>query len=560
MVTQDTDEGEIILGVCIDKLPHTCGSRRGLQVYLQDDNSVSGYCWKCKEYVANPYGEDKPNDYRPAAAQPKGQEEIQQELDEILEYGVQTLHDRKLNQATLEHFGIKIGVSEADGNTPVSHHYPYKEGVTLRAFKNRIIDTKQMWFTGDAKGVDLFGWEQAIATGAIRLYVTEGELDAAALWQMIMRSQKGTQYADRIPAVVSLTRGASSASKDLASNAEKIRKTFKEVVLVFDQDDAGSVAVQDALNAYPEALTVSLPSKDANECLIEGKSKAAVAACLWNASAAKNTHLVWGSDLIEEGRKETEWGFSWPWDGLTQLTRGIFLGNTYYLGAGVKMGKSEVVDALTDWFIRTHGWKVFTAKPEQSNVITLRKVVGKAAGRIFHDPKIPFDYEAYDKWAPQVAGNLCMVNLFQHLGWESLRSDIRMAAAAGCQAIIIDPITNLTVGLSPSEANTKLQEIAVELSSMSMDLDIAIFIFCHLKAPEGTPHEMGGAVYSNQFAGSRAMMRSCDFMIGLEGHKDPDLPAGEKNLRDLVVLEAREGETGRVNLAWSPLTGEFSEI
>ena len=155
---------------------------------------------------------------------------------------------------------------------------------------------------------------------------------------------------------------------------------------------------------------------------------------------------------------------------------------------------------------------------------------------------------------------MCLMDLYQSLGWEALKVDIRLAAASGCKGVIIDPITNLTVGLSAAETNTKLQEIAVELSTMAMDLDIAIFIFCHLKAPDGTPHEMGGQVLSNQFAGSRAMMRSCDYMIGLEGNKDPDLPAAEKNLRDLVVLEAREGETGRVRLTWSPLTGQFSEV
>jgi twinkle protein len=530
-------------------------------VYLQDDGSISGYCHRCHEYIAHPYGDDKPKDYRPPAKEPKTQEEIQSELDEILEYGEQTLHDRKLNATTLQYFGIKIGVSEEDGATPVSHHYPYKTETAIRAFKNRVIETKQMWFTGDAQDVDLCGWDQAIATGATRLYITEGELDMAALWQMIMRNQRGTQYADRIPAVVSLTRGSSGAGKDAARNAEKIRKTFKEVILVFDEDAPGGEAEQAWMNVMPESLTVSLPSKDANQCLIDGKSKAAVSACLFNASAAKNTSLVWGTDLIEEGRKEPVWGFSWPWDSLTQFTRGIFTGNTYYFGAGVKMGKSELVDALADHCILAHGWKVFTAKPEQSNAITFKKVVGKAAGRIFHDPKIPFDYEAYDEWAPRIGPNLCMVDLYQHLGWESLRADIRSAAAAGCKAVIIDPITNLTVGLSAAEANVKLQEIAVELATMAMDLDIAIFIFCHLKAPsDSTPHEFGGSVMSNQFAGSRAMMRSCDYMIGLEGNKSPDLPPEEKNRRDLVVLEAREGETGRVRLSWSPLTGVFTEI
>ena len=545
----------------LERLPHSCGSRRGLQVIREEDGKVSGYCFSCREYVRHPYGDDKPEDYVPPDLKERTPKDHQKEINEILEYGVQKLNDRHLNAATLDYFGIKIGVSEQDGSTPFSHHYPYKKGSELRAFKNRIIDTKQMWVTGDTADVDLFGWEQALASGSPRLYITEGELDTCALWQMIMRSQKGTDYEDRVPAVVSLTRGSSGVNKDFTpANVEAIRKHFKDIVLVYDQDEAGQSAVQHTLNILPEALTVTLPAKDANECLTKGMSKQAVSSCLFKASVPKNTRLVWGTDLVDKAREEPEWGLSWPWPSLTDLTRGIFTGKTYYFGAGVKMGKSELVDALADWMIREHGWNMFLAKPEQSNEITLKKVIGKSAGRIFHDPKIPFDYEAYDEWAPKVAPKVCMLDLYQNMGWESLKVDIRLAAASGVKGVIIDPITNLTVGLSAAETNTKLQEIAVELSTMALDLDIAIFIFCHLKAPEGTPHEFGGKVLSNQFAGSRAMMRSCDYMIGLEGNKDPDLPATEKNRRDLVVLEAREGETGRVGLAWSPLTGVFTEV
>ena len=271
---------------------------------------------------------------------------------------------------------------------------------------------------------------------------------------------------------------------------------------------------------------------------------------------------MWGSDLHEAGRQEAEWGVSWPWPSLTDLTRGIRTGETYYIGAGVKMGKSEVVNALAAHFITEHKWKVFMAKPEEANRKTYQMVVGKVAGRIFHDPKIEFVYKAYDKASPVVGDNLCMVNLYQHLGWETLATDIRAAANNGCKAIFIDPITNLTVGLSSGDANEKLIEISVELSAMAKDLDVAIFIFCHLKAPDnGPPHERGGSVQSYQFSGSRAMMRSCNYMIGIEGDKSPELEEADRNVRTLVVLEDREfGSTGRIPLRWEKTTGLFTEL
>jgi len=202
------------------------------------------------------------------------------------------------------------------------------------------------------------------------------------------------------------------------------------------------------------------------------------------------------------------------------------------------------------------------AKPEEANTKTVKLVNGKLAGRIFHDPKVGFDVEAYDKYSPQIADKLCMIDLYQNMGWDTLKVDIRAAAAAGCRAVFIDPITNLTVGLDAATANTRLQEIAVELASMALDLNIVIFIFCHLRAPDGgLPHERGGNVMSTQFAGSRAMMRSCNMMIGIEGNKDPDLPDEEKNKRRIVVLEEREfGISGYVDLYWDKNTGLFTEL
>src|SRR3546814_10187633 len=103
-------------------------------------------------------------------------------------------------------------------------------------------------------------------------------------------------------------------------------------------------------------------------------------------------------------------------------------------------------------------------------------MAGKIAGRVFHDPNIPFDGDAYDVATSKIGNNLWLINLYQHLGWESLRSDVMVAAAEGCRAVFIDPITNLTNGIQSGDANTMLQDIAQELAAMAKDLNIVVFI------------------------------------------------------------------------------------
>lgn len=545
---------------CVEKIGHSCGSRRGLQVF-EEDGKYTGYCFACDTFIQDPYG-DRPKGFKPKI-DAKSPEAIQAEIDEITAYPCVDIPLRRLRADTLSYYGVRVAVSEVDGVTPIAQYFPYYEGGKLLGYKAKILENKQFFFVGPEgalKNADLFGWEQAIGTGAKRLIITEGENDAIALRKILQLNTKN-EYQDSIPAVVSLISGSGSAGKTISRLSGRIKAHFPEVILAFDMDEAGRKAVEDVCKIFPTALSATLPCKDANECLMQGKGKACFNAVTFRSEQPKNTRLIMGSSLREAARKEPEWGYSWPWKALNEATRGFRLGETWYLGGGVKMGKSEVVNAIAAHCIREHKWPVFMAKPEEANKKTYQMLVGKMAGKIYHDPKIPFDYESYDKYEPQVGDNAILVNLYQHLGWDTLKSDIYDASRLGCKAVFIDPITNLTNQIGTGEANEKLTSIAADLSAMMLDLQMVAFIFCHLKAPEGVPHEMGGRVFSTQFAGSRAMMRSCNGMIGIEGNKDPALPENERHIRTLVLLEDREfGQTGRFPLFWNKDNGLFTEI
>lgn len=553
----------VIIAKCIEKLPHRtdkCNSSNGLQVFAKEGGGYDGFCFACGTYVPQVYS-DKPEGYAPAV-RIRTQEEIDAEIADIATYKTVALPERKLRKESLEYFGVKIGLSEQDGTTPHSHYYPYYKDGLLQGYKVRLIEDKRMWAIGSTKNVDFFGWNQAIVAGGKKLFITEGELDAVALFQIFKDKNKGTQYAELNPAIVSLSNGAGGAVKQISSMLPEIRKHFKEIILVFDNDAPGKKAAEDVVKVCPEAYVATLPAKDANDCLIEGKGVAAYNACQFNAQKPKNTRLVTADAVFESARKEAEWGYSYPFKQLTELTRGQRLGETVYWGAGVKLGKSELLNALVAHNILQHGWKVFVVKPEESNRRTLQGVVGKVVGRIFHDPKIPFDYVAFDEGFEKIQDKLVMLNLYQELSWENLETDIRAAALEGCKAVFIDPITVLTNGVPSADANTLLQKFAQKLAQMALDLNIIVHIFCHLKSPDAGPsHERGGEVQSHQFAGSRAMMRACHSMIAMEGNKDPNLSPEERNIRKIVVLEDRAtGASGRFGIYWNSANGLFNEI
>lgn len=532
-----------------------------MQVFLQDDGTYDAFCFACGKAEPNPYG-DKPPGYRPQI-KIKTPEEIEEEIKEYSEYLTADIPDRKLRKSSLEYFGVKVGVSEEDGVTPYSVYFPYHKNGELSGYKARVLNPKKMWAVGEIKDCDLFGWQQALKTGAKKLFITEGEFDAVALYQIFKDANKHTAYAHLDPAVVSLRTGAGNAKKDLPAVIKKLKQHFKEIILVFDTDEPGKKAAEEVMKIIPDVMVATLPGKDANECLLEGKSKACYNACQFNAAKPKNTRLVNGNELHESAKEMPKIGMRWPWKHITKTTRGLRFGETIYIGAGAKQGKSEIVNTLAAHFIKEYDLKVFLVKPEESNKKTYKLVAGKFEGKFFHDPEKEFDMDAYNRAGEAMKDHLFMLNLYQHVGWDSLKEDIRHACTVeGCKVVMIDPITNLTNGMDAASANVKLQEIAQELSAMALDLDILIFIFCHLRNPDaGPPHERGGEVLSSQFAGSRAMSRSCNMMLGLEGNKDPNLSPEERNMRTLVLLEDREfGEVGRFKLYWSNQTGLFNEV
>lgn len=569
------------MGVCIDKLPHSCGTKKGLQVFADSETGkVDGFCFSCNTRVAHPYGKEKTIE-DVELPKPKTDSEIQAEIAEVSNYPFVDIPTRKLRKKYLEAFGTRVGLNEEDGKTPYALYHPmYSEGKLLGYYIKTLSKPSHQWSIGDVKNAEPYGWNEAKKSGAYKLIIVEGREDAIAVESIFDR------YGDEKykPAVIALSNGTNSVNRCLSKIAHEASRIFKEIVICFDKDRSGEEATEKAMAIFPQALTASLPEKDANECIIKGAQKAAHKALAFNASRPKNTRVVIADkELHEAARIPTPYGeLSWPWPGMNKRLRRLRTGETIYIGAGVKMGKSEILNNLVAHLIKEEDVPVLVCKPEEGNKETYKRVAGKVVGRVFTDPDVEFDYAAYDDAKAILENKLMMIDLYQHVGWETLKQDIVYAAGLGAKAVFIDPITNLTNGMSASEANEQLQSIAQDLASMALDLDIVVFIFVHLKANDGIitkdvrakryakgeyinlgncDHEYGGDVRSSQFAGSRAMMRSCHLMLALEGNKDAELPEEVRHSRWLKILEDRQfNNSDSVKLFFNSNTGVYKEV
>lgn len=316
---------------CITKLPHSCGTSDGLQVFEREDGGVDGYCFSCRKYVRHPFGSPKNAEDLP----PSEEKTDAQKMEELLEIGTYPTVDvpsQKLRAESLSYFGVKIALSEEDGKTPIMMCYPYCKDGKVVAYKLKVLENKRIWSVGSFKGSDPFGWPQAISQGAKKLIVTEGEDDTVA-WHRIIAMHSKDEFKDLV-AVISLPSGSSSAKKFFSEYGKKLKEYFQEVYLSFDMDEPGRKAVEDACMVFSGLKDIKLPAKDAKDCLKGGMSKAAFSA-LFKASSPKNSRLVFGEDIHERAKQPARFGeLSWPWEHIQKDTRGIRYGETIYIGAG----------------------------------------------------------------------------------------------------------------------------------------------------------------------------------------------------------------------------------
>lgn len=195
--------------------------------------------------------------------------------------GFAPLTQRGILEETCRKYGYWVGKV----NNILYHfaNYVSEEGVIVGQ-KLRDKD-KQFKVRGKVSDKMLFG--KHLWNGGKKIIITEGEIDCLTVAQL-----QGCKYP-----VVSLPLGSNSAKKCMAANIEYLDQ-FEEIILMFDQDEAGQKAVKEAAEVLPSGKTfiAVLPLKDANECLLAGRAKEVIEA-IWNANPYVPDGVVSASDM-----------------------------------------------------------------------------------------------------------------------------------------------------------------------------------------------------------------------------------------------------------------------
>lgn len=555
---EDRDSGEI----AETKQPcplDGCGSSDAVTIYLRDDGTHDAHCFSCGGHISDPYSSN------PTHVEKKVKSKVKSAIGEIKTVHAmrsRALPHRGITKETCEHFGVKALSSEKDRATITHQYYPRTGNGKVLGYKVKRVEDKSFYAIGKVKSSDMFGYTQAMDSGSKTLYITEGEDDTLALYQ-VLKDFLPEKWAHLHPAVVSLKDGAGSAVKSIETSHDLLA-TFKEVVLVLDMDKPGQAATDQLCKLLTLPTKVAkFSEKDANDMLLAGKEKQLHKACVFDARVKRPDGIKTVRDLYDEALTPVVWGRPWPWPTMTKFTYGKRRGELIIVGAGAGCGKTEMLKEMiqsdTD-----EGLPVGVIFLEEPGAKTLKVLAGKRVNKRFHIPG--------DDWTDEdLKGALDemleedLINIYDSNGakdWEEIRAKIRWwVVGCGIKDIYLDHLTALTAG--EFDERKALDLMLAEMAGIAEELDFTFVVVSHLTRPDKSrkSHEEGGRVRMADFRGSGAIGFWAHYMFGAER----DTQSEDHDERNTVILRCIKDRytgnaTGRtVELTFDHDTGRLLE-
>ena len=500
------------------------------------------YCHKCDTYMSsNQYQENEEPMIQNYPAKPI--------MDNTSGWVFDAIPDRKISADTAQKFKIKQNPERT------KHQYSYTDsnGKTV-ASKIRTIKDKSFSISGQWPTASLFG-SHLFTNGGKYITVTEGELDAAAVYQMN----------GGFPSV-SIRNGTGAAVKDIKANLEYL-EGFENVVICFDSDTSGKEAANKVAELFSpgKCSIVILSEKDPCDYLRANRSKDFINEWWNNKKTYQPDGIVCVADMWKTLTEEDNTvSVSYPWNGLQEMTYGMRLGELCTFAAGTGQGKSTTVREIAYDVVNKTDYKVGMIFLEESVKRTALALMGIHANKPFHLPDCDYTEEEFQN-AFEFIGENRRVYLFDHYGsWDidKLVARVRyMAKGLDCKFIFPDHISIIVSSGDNNDERRALDSIMTKLRMLVQELNIHLSVITHLKRIQGSGHEEGSVVSLSHLRGSAGIAQLSDMVLSLERDSQND-NVDVRNTTIVRVLKNRfSGETGPCGfLKYDKHTGRQTEI
>lgn len=481
-----------------------CHSSDAYCISERADGSHFGYCFSCNSTDVHPEGYED------------DQTLIYTE-DPTTSFTYQYVPWRGVSKATMEYF--KVSTKVDDHGTPVQIKFPYGED----AGKVRDIAEKNFHAVGDMRNATLFGKDRFPAASSRSITITEGELDALSVYQML-----GSGYP-----VVSV-RSASSAEADCKRERDYLN-SFERVYLCFDNDSPGQEAVKKVARLFDfnKVYHVKLSDyKDANAYLEAGKGEV-FKRVWWNSrrflpEGILSSYSEFDSIIDQERGSQAA---TYPFATMQDLTYGIRTGEVILFTAQEGIGKTEIIRAIEAHLLRTTDFNLGIIHLEEDKARNLKGLAGYELGQPCHLPDSQISNDDIKEAIRKLTKRDERIHIYNHFGSddpEVILDTIRfLATACDCKFIFLDHITMVVSGLGDEDERKALDYVSTRLAMMVKELDFALFLVSHVN-DEGKTR------------GSRNISKIADCWI----HLDRDKSAPTEEQRNTTHLSFNKNRFG----------------
>lgn len=426
---------------------------------------------------------------------------------------------RGVSKETMEVYDVKSKI-DVEGK-PISIGFKYPND----SYKVRSLSDKTFYSQGDIAQAGLFGRNKFAAGSHKYVTITEGEIDALSLYEVLK-------------APVVSVQSSGTAARDVGVDRAWLN-SHERIYLAFDADEHGRRALREVskLFDYNKLYHVKFTRrKDANEHLSAGEADD-LRRIWWNSRRYQPDSIVSTlEDFRDILKEEPQWGAPYPFPTLTKMTYGIRTSETVLITAQEGIGKTELLHAIEHKLLTekkdANVGAIYLEEPKRRH---LQSLAGISLQRPVHLPDSGCDAAQVYAALEELVRESDRLHLYSHFGSadpEDLLDTIRfLASARACKYILLDHITMAVSGLAGDDERRALDYLSTRLEMMVKELDFALIIVSHVN-DEGKTR------------GSRYISKVADVRIDMHRdvvHPDPI----ERNTVSLVVSKSRDvGKTG----------------
>jgi len=500
-----------------------CGSHDARQIYEEG----TSFCFSCQTFF--------PKTGETIEMKKEENTERKTTLEEIKTYPFRGFKEREISKDVAEFFNVRVSY---DSNGEIdTHYYPYGDN----AYKVRKLPKSFSWV---GKSNDLFGRDKFNSNGR-RLIITEGEIDALSVAQASMDKYQ------KIYPVVGMS--SSSMTKSILENREWIR-SFNEVVLCLDEDEAGKKATEEAIKiiGIDKVRLTKLPEKDPNAVYLKHGHKKLLD-CIFNASPYIPSGIITKEKLWEELVNYNSIP-SLPYppciDGVNTKLKGKRLGEITLFISGTGSGKSTILREDMLYTLENTSDKIGIVSLEESPAETARKLAGMVLNKNPAKEEIPLDTLkiGFDKVFKDDR-----VILLDHQGSiddNRIIDQLEYMCLSGCKYLYIDHITILvSEGMDNLSGNEAQDKVMNDLLRLVKKHSVWVGLVSHLRKGNvgSKSFEEGRLPSIDDIRGSGSVKQVSFDIISFARNLTAENEV-ERNTIKMRVLKARyTGLTGTVN-------------